>query len=143
MSTPVSESIALLTRIAEALEALLALSRSKKAAQVASTTATDAELDDPKWGDPLVKFLPRDWTGDEFRQTHFSATTPEFLDALAESYSYFARKNDESGEKATNGKPKSYYDRKSERLARGWAARLRAGWKSKASEMMNENEVNW
>ena len=90
--------------------------------------ASDRELDG-QYGDPDVRFVPRSWTdGGVVKGQRFSRCPPEFLDVLAESYDFFAEKNDAAGAKAGNGKPKSMYDRQSAKLARGWARRIRAGW---------------
>ena len=90
--------------------------------------ATDADLDS-QYGDEVVRFLPRDWSGQDFKGTRMSQCSPVFLDRLADSFAYFAQKNDTAGAKDDKGRPKSFYDRRSEGRARGWAARLRHGWK--------------
>ncbi len=131
--------IFLLRSIDATLKELLALSKSKRAATPAPVgawppVATDADLDGPH-GDPIVKFLPRDWTGDEYRQQPFSATTPEFLDALAKAYDYFYQK------KLAENDPKAKWEALSAARARGWAQRLRNGLTRPA--MMTESEVNW
>ncbi len=130
-----TEELAILREIRDIMAELLALSKSKRAAATA-LVASDADLDGPH-GDPVVKFLPRDWTGDDFRQQTFSQCTPTFLDALANAYEYFAAKN-----KASDAQ-KAKWDGLSAARARGWAARLRAGWKPKASEMPSEKEIAW
>jgi hypothetical protein len=90
--------------------------------------ASDRELD-AQHGDPDVRFVPRSWTsGGVVKGQRFSRCPPDFLDLLAETYDFFAEKNDAEGAKAGNGKPKSLYDRRSAKLARGWARRIRAGW---------------
>ncbi len=121
--------------IRDIMSELLALSKSKRAAAPA-LVASDADLDGPH-GDPVVKFLPRDWTGDDFRQQTFSQCTPDFLDALSKAYDYFAAKK-----KAEND-PKAKWEDLSAARARGWSARLRAGWKPKAAEMPSEKEISW
>jgi len=129
------EELALLRSIDATLKELLALSKSKRgvAPAPASNIADDADLDS-EYGDEPVKFKPRDWTGAFVKGQRMSECSPEFLEMLAESFAYFARKNDDAGEKTDSGKPKSFYDRRSERRARGWAARKRAGWKPPAVE---------
>jgi hypothetical protein len=130
-----TEELALLREIRDIMAELLALSKSKRAAAPA-LVASDADLDGPH-GDPVVKFLPRDWTGDDFRQQTFSQCTPTFLDALANAYDYFAAKK-----KAEND-PKAKWEDLSAARARGWSARLKAGWKPKAAEMPSEKEIVW
>lgn len=90
--------------------------------------ASDRELD-AQHGDPDVRFVPKSWTdGGVMKGQRFSRCPADFLDLLAEAYDFFAEKNDAAGEKANNGKPKSFYDRRTAKLARGWARRIRAGW---------------
>jgi hypothetical protein len=94
-----------------------------------SGAATDRELDHPQHGDPEVKLIPRDGVGmGVLKGQKFSRCSADFLEILAESYDWFATKNDEKGEKDGKGNPKSMWDRKTARLARGWARRLRSGW---------------
>ena len=114
--------------IRDIMAELLALSKSKRAA-APSLVASDADLDGPH-GDPVVKFLPRDWTGDDFRQQTFSQCTPTFLDALANAYEYFAAKK-----KAEND-PKAKWEDLSAARARGWSKRLRSGQKRITPEPM-------
>jgi len=95
-------------------------------------TATASELDD-KYGDPVIKRDPKRWTGDSFAGLHYSETSPEYLDCVAEFKDWQADQDDQAGAKDGRGKPKSWWGRKDARLARGWAARLRAGWKPKTN----------
>lgn len=97
-----------------------------------SAVANDADLDGP-YGDPPVKFDPRDWTGDSCKGLTFSACPAEFLDMLAETFDYFAQKAEEKNEMTTGGKPVAPYKRKDAARARGWARRIRAGYKSPTS----------
>lgn len=90
--------------------------------------ASDKDLDS-KWGNPTVKFLPRDWTGDNYTGCQFSDCHPDFLDALAQVFDYFAKKAEENNELTTSGKPKAEYNRKDAARARGWAKRIRASGK--------------
>ena len=128
----------LLTEIRDILAQLLALSKSKRTP--AADVAQDADLDS-QYGDEPVKFKPRDWSGEFTKGQKMSECAPELLDLLASSLDYFAEKN--AGQMTDNGQPKSMYDKRSARRARGWAARLRAGWKPKATQMVSESEVNW
>ena len=94
--------------------------------------APDSDLDGP-YGDPPVKFDPRDWTGDSCKGLTFSECPAEFLDMLAETFDYFAQKAEEKNEMTTSGKPVAPYKRKDAARARGWARRIRAGYKSPTS----------
>jgi hypothetical protein len=105
-------------------------------AQQGPVVADDRDLDS-KYGDPVVKFLPRDWSGDDYREYRFSECPVSLLDMLADAFDYFARKAEETGEEY-KGKPTAPYKRKDAARARGWAKRLRAGWKG-AEPMRSES----
>lgn len=143
---PDSESVTLLREISASLKELVAISKARRAAPSAAkqgaSVATDRELDDPKFGDPEVKFMPRDWTGPSFKGRRFSDCPPDLLDMLADTFDYFAGKNETSGELASNGKPKAMYDRINASKAHGWAARIRSGWKP-AEPFAGQEEVKW
>lgn len=122
------------------LRKLLALSKSKRAAVVAtvpptSPIATDAELDS-EYADEPVKFSPRGWTGDFTKGQRMSECSPEFLDQLAAAHDYFATKNAADPTKAG-------YEVRSARRARGWAQRKRNGWVAKPVETMSADSVQW
>ncbi len=91
----------------------------------AGGVATDAEMAG-KYGDPDVRFDPRDWTGESCKRMKFSECPPEFLDLLAVVLDDFAASE-------TDPKKKTYKVRDA-KLARGWAARKRAGWRAPGSE---------
>lgn len=86
----------------------------------------DADIDGPR-GDPEVRFVPKRWTGQDFKGQKYSACEPEFLDMLSESLDWFANRDDESGAVDKNGGPKSKWGRLDAARARAWAARLRGG----------------
>lgn len=77
---------------------------------------------DSKYGDEKIKMNPRDWKGTPRKGQTMSQAEPEFLDMYAESMDYFAGKNEDP--------TKAGYDRRSASRARGWAARMRGGWKA-------------
>lgn len=94
--------------------------------------ASDTDLDG-KYGNPKVRCDPKDWkeSGGATRKGWLMARCePEFLDMYAETLEYFAQKSDAEGAKASNNKPKSFYDRADAARARGWAKRLRNGWQA-------------
>lgn len=106
------------------------------------TLAPDSDLDG-KYGDEVVKKNPPRWTGQDFAGCNMSTTSPEYLDCVAEFYDWKADRDDEKAatwangtdeEKAEAPKKRKYatYGRKSAGRARGWAKRLRAGWKPKS-----------
>lgn len=125
------EALDLLASIDRSLKALVAIAqaRSQRSGAAGATTkavASDRELDG-KFGDPELKFMPRDWTGASFKGSHFSECPPELLDMAAETFEYFARQADEKNERTDKGKPVSDYKRLDAARARGWAARMRSG----------------
>lgn len=128
--TLVDNALRLLTSIDISLQRLTTQgSVTKRAADVPTTAkvATAADLDST-YGDEPVKFNPKFWSGDSCKGKTMSECPPDFLDMLAESFGYFAGLSEAAGTKTTSGKPKADYERRSERRARGWAARMRAGW---------------
>lgn len=118
-----------LVSIDTTLKHLLALSTHRAAAKgsTGGTIADDRDLDG-KYGDPELKYLPRDWTGDpSFKGLRFSECPPELLDMVAESCEYSARKAAEKNEMTAKGKPVADYRRQDAARARGWAKRMRDG----------------
>jgi len=142
------ESINLLRSIDATLKELLALSKTKRAAtsapampaprQPLETAATEADLDS-QYGDEATKFKPRNWTGDWTKGQRMSECEPAFLDMLAEAHDYFAEKNKTAGDMQKAG-----YELRSARRARGWAQRLRNGWKPKAVDgIVSGEDIRW
>lgn len=89
--------------------------------------ASARELDS-KFGDPVVKAMPRFWTGDDYKGQHYSACPPELLDMVAELQDWTADRAEEKDEKTDKGKPIAAFRRGDAEKARGWAKRLRDGW---------------
>ena len=126
---PGTEALDVLRSIDSTLKAMLALMQQREVrakTAVGPTVASDRDLDG-KYGDPAVKFNPRDWTGPSMKQRHLSECPPEFLDMLAETFDYFARKADETDERTDKGKKVSDFKRQDAARARGWAKRMREG----------------
>jgi hypothetical protein len=94
--------------------------------QRAPEIASDRDLDG-KYGDPEVKFMPRDWAGPSYKGRRFSECPADLLDMIAETFDYFARKAEATNETTDRGKPVSQYKRADAARARGWAKRIRAG----------------
>jgi hypothetical protein len=86
--------------------------------------ALEVDIDGPR-GNPEVRFMPKRWEGANYKGKAFSECEPEFLDMLAETFDYFARKEDETGALDKNGGPKSRWTRLDAGRARAWAKRLR------------------
>lgn len=128
----------LLSSIDATLKALLETTKATRAATVAQAidpiVASDADLDS-QYGDPEVRAKsPRDWTGDSMTGRKFSECPPEYLDMVADRLDYFASKEEDP--------KKAGYNRKDAARARGWARRLRNGWKpaeTPASDFGNDN----
>jgi len=86
-----------------------------------ATIASEADLDS-KYGDPEVRAkAPKDWTGEEQKGKRFSECPPTYLDLLAARFDYFAGREEDP--------TKARYNRLDASRARGWAQRLRNGWK--------------
>lgn len=84
--------------------------------------ATDGDLASNK-GDPVVKFVPRDWRGPDCKGRTYSRCPAGFLDVLAETLTWMAAHPKEGKEKY------AAYDAADARRARSWARRIRAGWR--------------
>ena len=116
------EVLDLLRSIDASLKQLVAQSRARQPKAVAS----DSDLDG-KYGDPELKFKPRDWTGPSFKGRRFSECPPDLLDLVADSCEWFGRQADEKGEFTDRGKAVGDYKRADAARARGWAKRMREG----------------
>ena len=116
------EAVALLRSIDASLRELVTIARGRAPKAVAS----DRELDS-QYGDPTVKFNPRDWTGDSFKNCHMSQCPADFLELLAETFEYFASQAAAKNELTDKGKPVADYKRMDAARARGWAKRVRDG----------------
>jgi hypothetical protein len=120
-----------LDRIERKLDALLAALKTPGAnARPAAGGASppggdiDADIDGPR-GDPEVRFMPKRWTGADCKGRPFSTCEPELLDMLADTYDWFAQRDDDANAVDRNGGPKSKWSRLDAARARAWAARLR------------------
>lgn len=124
------------SRIAVCAEAV----QSRKAVPAAGgggDLASDYEMSGPK-GDPMgPKKAPKDWTGPSQLGKKFSECLPEYLDMVASLLDWQAGKDAANPEKAKYAK----YSTLDAKRARGWAARLRSGWKP--AEKPANNEPDW
>ncbi len=114
------DAIVLLRSIDASLKELVAFQRIARPKPIAS----DRDLDG-KYGDPILKFNPRDWTGPSFKNRRFSECPADLLDLVAETFDYFAQQADEKHERTDKGTPVSDYKRADAARARGWAKRIR------------------
>lgn len=120
------EVVALLKSIDASLKTLVA--RSKTAAP--KEVAPDSDLDGA-YGDPIIKAAdPRDWTGPSQKGKRFSECSSEYLMLVADRLDYFAEKAEQEGTLTSNGKPVAPFNRRDAARARGWAKRLREGWRT-------------
>jgi hypothetical protein len=121
------EAIAVLRSIDASLKRLVAIAEKRQGGSAtAGAVAPDRDLDS-KYGNPVVRLSPRDWTGEPCKGLKFSECPADFLDMLAETLEYFAGKSEREGATTTNGKPKADFERKDAARARGWAQRVRSG----------------
>lgn len=118
---PKNRSIELLEAILAEVKFIASVARKQAPPEIAS----DKDLDS-KYGDPEIRFDPKDWTGDSCKGLRMSECPAEFLDMIAETFDYFARKAEDENEHY-NGKPTAPLKRKDAARARGWARRVRAG----------------
>jgi hypothetical protein len=132
-------AIQLLESIDSGIKKLLAALASNRPPNQASATksiANDADLDS-KWGDPEVRFDPRDWTGPSFKKRKMSDCPADYLDLYADAKEYFGRKAEEEGKTTSTGKPAAQYEFKDAARARGWAARIRSGRHVQTTQPVN------
>ncbi len=95
----------------------------------------DAADLDGQYGDPVIRAKdPKEWRGDSQTGKPFSACPPAYLDLVASRLDYFADKAEQDGTLTSSGKPVAPFNRRDAARARGWAARLRAGWKPPTME---------
>jgi hypothetical protein len=121
----------LLRSIDASLKQLLA--KNASAASSTAGVASDSDLDG-QYGDPIVKAAdPRDWTGDSQKGNRYSQCPAQYLDLLADRLDYFAGKAEAEGKLTSAGKPVAPFNRKDAARARGWAKRIRDGFKPEAS----------
>jgi hypothetical protein len=85
--------------------------------------APDSDLDG-EHGNPVIRRDPKRWEGESMVGRCYSDTSPEFLDCLAGFLEWSAKNPREGKEKYAD------YDRRDAARARGWAKRLRAGWRA-------------
>lgn len=112
------------------------------AANKPKPVATDRDLDG-NYGNPVVKFDPRDWTGASCKGLKFSDCPAPFLDLLAETFDYFAGQAEAKNEKTNSGKSVADYKRQDAARARGWAARIRSGRHIQTQQPIAPPDANW
>lgn len=119
-----SEAVDLLRKIAIDMAAIRRALEGNQPLPLAPTSDLDGQ-----YGNPILSAKdPKDWTGVTMVGKRMSECPPEYLDLLADRYEYFGKKDDESQKTTSTGKLTGPYQRRDAARARGWAARLRAGW---------------
>ena len=113
----IDEVVADLKRRVEVLEGAKGAAKSASAPPITGAIAPDSDLDS-KFGDPIVKFDPRDWKGQSCKNKHYSTCPSAYLLLMASALEFFGNR------KAANGEDdKSAWDFRDAARARGWAAR--------------------
>lgn len=99
-------------------------------AQSGGDVADDRDLDS-EWGDPTIKFdMPdKDWQGPSMAGKRFSQCSVEWLDAKAKSDASYAEYLRGPKKGTDEDLKKAAYRDKDAARARGWAKRLRGGWR--------------
>lgn len=91
----------------------------------ANDAAPTVDLDS-QYGDPVIKAKdPREWTGDLMKGRKLSECPANYLDLLAARYDWFNQSEEDPKKKKYNSLDAA--------RARGWAARIRAGYKPPVS----------
>jgi len=93
--------------------------------------APDDDLDSP-YGDNEIRKDPPRWKGEPIAPRRMSECPADYLDQIASFNDWRAAKDEESNAVDAKGRPKAGYARKDAARARGWAARIRGGWKPTA-----------
>ena len=133
MAATAQDVIDVLRSIDASLKQLLALQPKPPPA-----IADDADLDG-QYGNPVIRAAdPRDWTGPSQLGKPFSECPPAYLDMLASRLEYFAQKAEAEGKLTASGKPVAPFNRRDAARARGWARRLRDGWKPAPTDLADE-----
>ena len=116
------QTLELLRSIDASLKALVAQKRAEAPKAIASERDRLG-----KYGDPTLRFSPRDWTGANFKGRHFSECPPDLLDLVAETFDWFASQAEAKHEMTDKGKPVAEFRRTDAARARGWAKAIREG----------------
>jgi hypothetical protein len=117
------DALVALRSIDASLKELLAIAK----ATAPKPVAPDRDLDG-QYGNPELKFMPRDWTGISYKGSRFSECPADLLEMIAETFDYFAQQAEANHEQTGSGKPVAPYKRQDAARARGWARRIRNGW---------------
>jgi hypothetical protein len=109
--------------MSDSLEARVAALEARIAALESGATAAAAlpqvDIDEPQWGDPLIRVNPPKWKGQPFKGSPMSLCSPEFLRAFASFKQWCAGKERREGKEKYAG-----YSMRDAAKALAWAARL-------------------
>lgn len=112
-----------------ALESELAVIKARLSATPAPADLPAANIDDPKYGDPVVRKDPPRWNGESFAGRTFSTCSPDYLRNLAGFLQWRAGK-----EKADPAKEKyARYSLLDASRALAWAERIEKDAKAEAA----------
>lgn len=123
------DAVSLLTTIdlhLQSIDASLKTLVQQRRAEQPKTVASERDLLS-KYGNPTLRFMPRDWTGANFKDRKFSECPPALLDMAAETFEWFASQAEAKNERTDRGKPIADLKRLDAARARGWAQRIRDG----------------
>ena len=98
-------------------------------ARAEGAIAGRADLD--SGGDLVVAFDAKSWKGESCKGKRMSECPSDFLDHLARAFQAMGDK-DRAANTLYKGKPSAPYQYRKAALCRGWALRLRLGWKPPA-----------
>jgi hypothetical protein len=142
---PSQEAVELLLQMRDSLasiDASLKVLVAQKRAESPKPVASDRDLDG-KYGDPVVKFMPRDWTGPTFKGRRFSECPADLLDMFANTFDWFADQAERTNERTDRGKPVADFKRADAARARGWAKRIREGRHVRPAGATPPPSSNW
>lgn len=135
------ETLTEILMIVKRIEASLSKSKaSASASKAEGDIATDADLDG-KYGDEEIRRDPSSkyWEGESYISRRMSECPADYLDAYAKYKNACAFMNEKEGKE---DKAKYVgYDRKSAARARGWAQRLRSGYKAPEKSTTDDDSV--
>jgi hypothetical protein len=139
------EAIGLLTAIRDSLASIdrgIQQLVAQKRAEAPKEIASDRDLDG-KFGNPILKFNPRDWTGRPSKGRRFSECPPDLLDIVARTFDWFAEQAEQKRELTDKGKPVAEFKRADAARARGWAKRIREGRYVQAAAESSDAGSDW
>lgn len=124
MSTEIKEQLDRIERMLIAIVASFDAGKARPASMSSPSPTVDLDSD---FGNFSIRKDPPRWKGQSYVGRRLSECPPEYLDELAQFSEWKAGKDEEKG--TDEGRKYAGYARKDAARARGWADRLRAGWK--------------